>query len=269
MDNPDRLITNNLALMRILITGGSGFVGHWMTSIPHSPYFRIHVLNREQYEANEDHWQNREWDYIVHLAPTLPDKVIECAKHNNSRVLFSSSGAVYDENPGDYARDKIIAEKMLLDSGCDVVIARMFAFAGAYLKNRYALTNMIHDALGNYDYIRIRSTKTNITRSYLYGADMAIWMWNILLHGQSGHIYEVGSTRAVTMMELAREVQRNITPPKEIMHEPMMTGEPRPYYVPTKANETMAELSVTEYTTFEDAIRKTMDWYRKELGRDQ
>jgi dTDP-glucose 4,6-dehydratase len=134
------------------------------------------------------------------------------------------------------------------------------------MKNRYALINMIHDGIYG-DYIRVRSSVVSVTRSYMYAADMAIWLWCILLDGEPGGVYEVGATKPVTMWQLAREVQECITPRMMIYHEPMMTREPRPYYVPTTANETMALLGLEEYTPFGEAIAKTVRWYQEE-GRE-
>lgn len=258
------LIANNVPFTRlrnkrVLMTGGTGFVGRWMSIVPQG--VNLTALSRAQYEAGE--WRGRDWDYILHFAMCGPERVIECARRCNAQILFSSSGAVFDAEPGEYALEKMAAEKALLDSGLNVKIARMFAFAGAYLKNRYAITNMIHDGIDG-PAIRIRSSRVNVTRSYLYAADMAVWLWRLLLDGQPGGIYEVGGSRAVTMMQLAREVQKNFIPPLQIYHEPMMTREPRAVYLPGKAIETQLELGVREYTTFEMAVKKTVQHFVEE-----
>jgi dTDP-glucose 4,6-dehydratase len=122
---------------------------------------------------------------------------------------------------------------------------------------------MIHDSLETNE-LRIRSLHTSVTRSYLYAADMAIWLWRVLLDGQARAIYEVGSPYPVTMMELAREVQRNFNPPPMIYHDPKFQYEPRPYYVPTKAHETMEALGLDVYTPFGAAISKTVRYYQQE-----
>lgn len=239
---------------RVLVTGGTGFVGRWMSlACP------VTALNHTEYDAGE--WERERWDYIIHLAMTPPDRAIACAKRCGARLLYSSSGAVFDERPGDYALEKQAGERAVIHAGG--VVARMYTFCGAWMKNRYAVINMIHDGLAG-DRIRIRSSNTGVTRSYLYAADMAVWLWRVLLDGQPGRVYEVGSPHSVTMMELAREVQRNFTPPVMIYHEAMMTREPRAIYLPRTAEVTMQELGLAVYTPFEAAIAKTVRYYREE-----
>lgn len=246
--------------LRILITGGSGFVGHWMGIVPGN--VNVTSLNHLQYDFGK--WHLVHWDAIIHLANVPPRRVIECARRSRCPVLYASSGSVVtDIKPGDYTLGKMQAEQDLLASGVDVKIARMFTFAGGWMKNHFALTNMIYDALSG-DNIKIRSASPRVTRSYLYAADMAVWLWNILIKGEPGSIYEVGSTYAVNMQTLASEIQRNFEPRPLIEHEPMYFNEPRPYYVPDTA-KTIEQIGVVQYTPFEETISKTVAHYRREM----
>lgn len=243
---------------RVLMTGGTGFVGTWMGALPN-----VHItrLNQMQYEFSR--WDAMEWDYIVHLAPppATSERVIACAKRCGAAVLYASSGAVYDRNPGDYAKSKMTEERRLLDSGIDVKIARMFAFAGPHMPNKFALINYIWDGIAGGP-IKIRGD--NVIRSYLYAADMAVWMWRVLLDGEPRQTYEVGSTIPVTMERLAHEVAANFECCPEVIYERMYGPDARPVYVPD-STATMLSLGLREYTSFKDAIRKTVDWYRGEV----
>jgi nucleoside-diphosphate-sugar epimerase len=264
MNNKDRSIIRCFADLdklkgrRVLITGGTGFVGTWMQ---YAPGVNVTALNQLQYLYGK--WDYADWDYIVHLAPPpeTAERVIACARRCNATILFSSSGAVYDKAPGDYARSKMDDEARLLDSGVDVRIARMFAFAGAHMPNRFALINYIWDAIGGGP-IKIRGD--NVERSYLYAAEMAVWMWRILTHGTKRSIYEVGSDQAVTMEELAAEVSKNFAPKPAVVYERMFGTDPRPRYVPY-TTATMLSLGVKQYIGFEDTIRRTVKWYQGEV----
>ena len=53
-------------------------------------------------------------------------------------------------------------------------------------------------------------------RSYLYAADLAIWLWTILFKGQSCSPYNVGSNQALTIKEVAEQVVECFSPQPQI-----------------------------------------------------
>jgi nucleoside-diphosphate-sugar epimerase len=241
---------------RILMTGASGFVGHWMYAARPCP--NIYALNRQQYEAGE--WQAQEWDTIIHLANVNPFAVIQCAKRSNARILYASSGATVDSKPNDYSRAKLEAEDMLLDSGLDVRIARMYTFCGGWMPNRFAVINMIDDAI-RLKVIKIRG-RADVVRTYMYASDMADWMWAILERGKEGVTYNVGSEKPVSMWQLAQEVQKHFDNPMIIEHQEYFI-EPRPYYVPDTF-KTRQDCKVEVTVPFEEAIARTVAHYVEE-----
>lgn len=248
-------------MQHILMTGGTGFVGEWMRRTAYLDMV-IHPLDELQYRYGD--WYKHCWDGIVHLAPVTPERVIECARRNNAPILYSSSGAVYDPYPGAYSLMKQESEKMLLESGLTVKIARMFTFVGSHMKNHFAIINYIVDAISDSP-IKIRGD--NVTRSYMYALDMAKWMWAIYDAGKSGQLYEVGGLTPITMQELAEEVARRFNPrPKVIEDRIFADTNVRPYYVPTRADETRQELGLPNYTPFDVALSHTIAWYLERLS---
>jgi nucleoside-diphosphate-sugar epimerase len=267
-----------------LITGGTGFIGWWLSQkyLADKMPTTMH-MNFTTYD--DGFWQECDWDFIIHLAPVPVDRVIECAKRCNATVLLASSGGVYDREPDPYFKMKLDDENKLLASGLDVKIARIFTTCGAHMKwSRYAIGNFIMQAEKGGP-IEVQSHGL-VVRSYMYGSDLAEWLWAILLHGEPGGVYNVGSDVPHSTAELAFEIARQFPTPwipkdKALRRQEMrkitekyplypsvniirtMQFEPRPFYVPdiSRARE---ELGLTIKVPFEEAVRHTVEDYRNE-----
>ena len=152
------------------------------------------------------------------------------------KFLFTSSGAVYGKQPTDithipenypgapetsdvttaYGQSKRASEFLCAayanKYGFQAAIARCFAFVGPYLPldANYAIGNFIRDAM-NRRSIQVNGDGTPF-RSYLYAADLAIWLWTILLRGQSIYSYNVGSENDLTIAQLAAVIVNELAP---------------------------------------------------------
>jgi nucleoside-diphosphate-sugar epimerase len=232
------------SLHNVLITGGLGFVGYWMM------YTKPKDIDADAMGSivYSSRWETLKWDAIVHLAPVSPSRVLKYAQKHNTRVLFASSGAIY-EGTNNYAHDKRVWELQCTHSGVDVVIARLFTFVGAHLKNLYAITNFIEAAKAGKP-LEVWGDGSTI-RSYLYGEDLGRWMWKILLEGKG--TYDVGSEIPYSILQVARQVA-DIIPAK--IHV-LNNGHPATVYLPDTDNA--RELGCVETVGLKEAIKKTIN----------
>jgi dTDP-glucose 4,6-dehydratase len=196
------------------------------------------------------------------------------------RFLFASSGAVYGRQPPEcaylvedypgtplpgeydskYGQGKRLAESLCLtawnDGGPEPVLARAFSFAGPYLplNAHYAIGNFVRDAL-EHGPIRVNGDGTPM-RSFLYGADLAGWLWTLLANGQAGRAYNVGSERVVSIRELASLVARVLGSSfgVEVAGEPVEGNLPE-RYVPCTLRARQ-ELGLRENWTLEQAVER-------------
>jgi nucleoside-diphosphate-sugar epimerase len=214
-------------------------------------------------------------------------RVLEFARtHGAQRLLFTSSGAVYGKQPSQmthipedcagapsttdtgsaYGQAKRVSEFMSVMYGrvygFDAIIARLFAFVGPLLPldAHYAVGNFIGDVLRGGP-VRIAGDGTPY-RSYLYAADLAIWLWTILFRGKVAYPYNVGSPHDLTIADLARTVVRVTVPGIGIeIAQQLIQGAPPRRYVPstTRAKE---ELGLRPEIALEEGVRRTFEWHR-------
>jgi len=198
-------------MAKVLVTGGTGFVGYWLQRTVPRENFDVTYLSKEEYRKFE--WANDEntWDYVFHLAPCSPLPILSRVKDDNARVLFASSGIVgYPTVDSQYRRDKARYERQCydrIDDGANVVIARLFTFYGEGWKetDKKAYTEFTKAAKAN-EPIRIFGNGCAV-RSYMHGREMGEILWKILLDGECGEIYDVGSIEPITLIELAVKIR--------------------------------------------------------------
>jgi dTDP-glucose 4,6-dehydratase len=207
------------------------------------------------------------------------------ATHGTSAFLLTSSGAVYGRQPHElthvpetylgapdpldsasvYAEGKRVSELLCAlyaaRSGMACKIARCWAFCGPHLPldEHFAIGNFIGDVLAGRP-IQIKRDGTP-RRSYLYAADLAVWLWTILFKAPSMLPFNVGSANDVSILELAQTVARTLKSDVEIqVAQKAVPGAPVGRYVPC-VDRAEQILGLREITTLEDSIQRTAAWY--------
>jgi nucleoside-diphosphate-sugar epimerase/putative flippase GtrA len=238
------------------------------------------------------------FDYIIHGAAELTadvsdeiysiivdgtNRVLEFAKKAGvKRLLFISSGAVYGKQPTEiinipesfldsvdftipesaYGKAKYEAEKCCLENhSFETLIARPFAFVGPFLPldGHFAAGNFIRNALLKQTLI-INGDGTPL-RSYMHSADMVNWLLNILLKGKDKYAYNVGSSQAVSILELAQAVADSVNYPLEIeVKKKAEPGQAACAYVPDTRLAEM-ELGLKQNLSLKESLKETINWY--------
>jgi nucleoside-diphosphate-sugar epimerase len=145
------------------------------------------------------------------------------------------------------------------DSRIDFVTARAFAFLGPHLPldAHYAAGNFLRDAIANHP-IRVRGDGTAL-RSYLYPTDLVTWLLRLLVQGQAGRAYNVGSDEVTSTAGLARRIAAAAPQKPEVIIESTQPQGPQNIYLPHIARA-RSELNLSVTVPLDEAIRRTLAW---------
>lgn len=244
---------------------------------------------------------NERFDVIVHAATDVvaqaspldvfstcldgTRRVLALARASGaSRLLLLSSGAVYGPLPAGmthvpethmggpdplsstsaYGEGKRASERLAAQAAADgltVCIARLFAVIGPHLPldKHFAIGNFLRAALADEEIVIQGDGKPH--RSYLYAADMAAWLWAVLLRGRTGRAYNVGADESLSIVELAHRVCRALgREPRLRVLQPTPPEAPTSHYVPDVARARV-ELRLPSPLSLDEAISRTARWH--------
>jgi nucleoside-diphosphate-sugar epimerase len=201
--------------------------------------------------------------------------------HGTKKFLLTSSGAVYGKQPSAmthvsesytgapdpldpisiYSEGKRTAELLCAAyqnvRGLQCKIARCWAFCGPHLPldKHFAIGNFIGDVLAGRP-IQINGDGTP-RRSYLYAADLMIWLWTILFKAPPLMAFNVGSENDISILELAQLVAATLNPHTEIrVTTKAVHGRQPARYVPS-VKRAYEVLGLRETIGLDEAIRRT------------
>lgn len=219
--------------------------------------------------------------------------VLEACRHASPRkCLLISSGAVYGrQSPclthvaedfegapstlaaaSAYGEGKRAAELLATMAtefdGVPFSIARCFAFVGPLLPldAHFAVGNFIADALAGRP-VSVAGDGTP-RRSYLYAAELVVWLLTVLARGTPGRAYNVGSEHDVSIRELAETVARRASaawPGRQftvtVAQQPGPDAASAPSrYVPS-CTRALQELGLRQSIGLDDAIDRTISFH--------
>ncbi|MGA8272376.1 MAG: NAD-dependent epimerase/dehydratase family protein [Candidatus Sulfotelmatobacter sp.] len=205
------------------------------------------------------------------------------------KFLLTSSGAVYGKQPPEithvpesyvgspnpldpanvYGEGKRAAELLCAlyeaPGRMDCKIARCWAFCGPHLPldRHFAIGNFIGDILAGRP-VQIQSDGTP-RRSYLYAADLAVWLWTMLFRAPALMPFNVGSAHDVSILELAQTVAKTLNPMTEIrVAREVVPGAAPLRYIPC-VDRAYQMLGLRETIGLEECVRRTAEWYAQQI----
>lgn len=316
----------------LLMTGGTGFMGTWVTEMVaylndhHGLGLRLMLLSdrASRFAASAPHLAGRrdvqliecdvlnlvelppEVTWIIHAAADPDarshasdplrtirlnvrgtDTLLQAASRlgNVRKILYVSSGLVYGTQPPDmanipesfvggldctvplqaYAEGKRAAETVCAayrtQIRLPIVTVRPFAFLGPYqlLDRPWAANNFISESLRGGP-IRIQGDGQSV-RSYMYPADMALWLLTILAQGPAGAVYNLGSPHGITLIDLARKIVPLFPQPIKIVTRTLGPNAPRASRLVPDTSLAQKTLGLETKTDLDAAIRLTLQWH--------
>jgi nucleoside-diphosphate-sugar epimerase len=224
------------------------------------------------------------------------DTIVEGTRHTlqiaeragATRFLMTSTGAVYGRQPADLAHvseefhgapDPVSAAaagaeaKRAAEMLCALyaegplhpTIARCFAFVGPYLPldSHLAIGQFLRAGLDGRT-VQVLGDGTPV-RSYMYASDLAAWLWTILVRGEHGRAYNVGSEEAISIADAARAVARASGGELGVTIGRAPAAGPPERYVPS-THRARTELGLRMTVDFDEALRRTLAWHRARGG---
>lgn len=234
-------------------------------------------------------WALRHMDTAVDGFRNLLDAASACGCKN---ILFISSGGAYRAEPtalsggpaqavlkenqagaednqkesNVYGLTKRFVEAYATAAGAKnnirIPLARCFTFCGPYmpLDGPQALGNFIRDALNGNDIV-IKGDGTPI-RSYMYGADLVVWLLAVLRRGRHGTPYNVGSRESISIAGAAEAVAECVGGDSKVrILGKKVEGNAPSVYVPD-VGRAENELSLSCQFNFNDSLCRTVDWFK-------
>ncbi len=228
-------------MKKILIIGAKGAIGSELTKKLSSDYKIYPINNRFKYDEYEKKILSIKPEYIINAAGVVSNQLDACLSENfyltetilrivyknnlNTRILAIGSAAEYGQvknsnkgiketnklNPiNNYGLSKCMQTlliKKYSNEGLDIVTARVFNIDSTKVNSNLFIGSLIKQ-IKDYKNNKIRKIKIgNLTakRDYIQLDKASDKIINILLYGNKGEIYNVGSGKLTSMRTILKK----------------------------------------------------------------
>ena len=212
---------------------------------------------------------------------------LELAKEKGSKILFASSSEVYGdplEHPQKesywgnvntvgvrscYDEAKRFGESLVTaykrEHNVDVRIARIFNTYGPRMRldDGRVIPNFIKQALKGEPITVYGQGKQ--TRSFCYVSDLVNGLMKLMDSDTRGQPINLGNEKEMTILEVAETVKKMASANSEIVFKDLPENDP----VKRRPDITMARSKLGWQPTvgFEDGLKMTIEWFRKEMTK--
>lgn len=220
-------------------------------------------------------------------------KLLEyCVREKVSKFLLISSSEVYGDptiipTPETYAgnvdplgprstyqESKRFAETLCSlywrARGINTVIARLFHTYGPRLSldDGRVIPEFIRRSLAN-ENLQVAGTGNSI-RTFSYISDSISGIWRVLLHGQAGQAYNIGSEEEINILQLAELIIRLSNSQSKIVLIPINQKSLSPG-TPNKTAPSLKKIKALGHTSkiqLEKGLTRLIKWYRNEIHKE-
>lgn len=243
-------------MQKILITGGSGFIGNhiakYISQCGHEAVMpssrELNVMQKEDWDA----WKGQNIKHVLHLAgktfvPESWEKPEEFFRTNGIGTLNAVSfcrdekiGMTYvsayiygqpKENPipesaearpdNPYAKSKYIGEEICEFFGkhfdLNITVLRLFNVYGSGQNKRFLIPSVISQVLGEETMITVKDLKPK--RDYVYIDDVCRAIALSIQKTQGYHLFNIGSGKSYSVHEIIEKVQKAAGTSKTVISE--------------------------------------------------
>jgi len=174
--------------------------------------------------------------------------------------LFTENTPLSPNSP--YSASKASADHLVCafghTFGLPYNITRCSNNYGSYQFPEKLIPLMIHNALNDKP-LPVYGDGMNV-RDWLFVYDHCTAIWSVLTQGQSGQIYNVGGCNEMPNIEIVKIILNHLKKPESLIaYVTDRLGHDRRYAI--DATKIMSDLDWKPSVTFEQGIRKTIDWY--------
>lgn len=288
-------------MRRVLVTGGCGFIGTYVVERLHSLGIETLVLDRYMHSKYRDSdvifGDVRDegivrqamfgCDGFIHLAgvlgtqetvqdPTVAAEVnvlgslhvFKAARDINVPGVYIAVGNHWMNNP--YSITKTTAERFALmankEWGSRIAVVRALNAYGPGQKDypvRKLMPNLVKAALRG-QHFTVYGDGSQIM-DMIYVTDVAEVLVSALIyeHGVYDMAFEAGSGKATTVLDIVKEVYRQVGSEAKVLNQPMRPGEEENAVV-IGHPDTLKRLAVTpsDFVNLREGITRTISWYK-------